>query len=358
MAFEHRTLGQRVVFRTGGSAQAVAEEVLRQAASRVLVVAAAADRALAEEACALIEPAGWFTDVVQHVPVEVAESARATASQIGADLVVSVGGGSTTGLAKAIALTADLPVVAVPTTYAGSEATNVWGLTERRAKTTGADDKVLPRTVIYDADLTLSLPRDLSVSSGLNGLAHCIDSLWAPRADPINEALAIGGANALARALRGLVQDPTDVDAREAALYGCYLAAVAFTSAGSGLHHKICHVLGGSFNLPHAATHAVVLPHVLAMNAPYVPAVSSRLVTALDGAAESRTDSIGALADLYREIDAPSSLADLGFAAADVPEAVERCLAAAPPSNPVPVTAENLTCLLHAARTGAPTIPS
>lgn len=358
MAFEHRTLGQHVVFRTGESARAVANEVLRRGASRVLVVAAAADKALAEEACALIEPAGWFTDVVQHVPVEVAESARAMAAQIGADLVLSVGGGSTTGLAKAIALTAGLPVIAVPTTYAGSEATNVWGLTEQRAKTTGADDKVLPLTVIYDAELTLSLPLDLSVSSGLNGLAHCIDSLWAPRADPINEALAIGGANALTRALRGLVRDSTDIEARESALYGSYLAAVAFASAGSGLHHKICHVLGGTFDLPHAATHAVVLPHVLAMNAPSVPAVSSRLVMALDGHAESRADSIGALADLYREVDAPSSLADLGFVAADVPEAVERCLAAAPPSNPVPVTAKNLTCLLEAALAGAPSVPS
>jgi maleylacetate reductase len=130
--------------------------------------------------------------------------------------------------------------------------------------------------VVYDANLSKTLPAGLSVASGLNGLAHCIDSLWAPRTDPINQALALEGARALNLALRGIVIDPGDVDSREQALYGCYLAAVAFSSVGSGLHHKICHVLGGTFDLPHAQTHAAVLPYVLAYNVPAVPELAGR----------------------------------------------------------------------------------
>jgi maleylacetate reductase len=163
----------------------------------------------------------------------------------------------------------------VPTTYAGSEATNVWGLTEASRKTTGTDDRVLPVTVIYDAELTLSLPQGLSIASGLNALAHCIDSMWAPRTDPINQALAAEGIHALNDGLPAVSNDPNDLTGRELALYGAYLSAVAFASAGSGMHHKICHVLGGRWNLPHAQTHAVVLPYVLAFNAPAASAAAT-----------------------------------------------------------------------------------
>ena len=203
-----------------------------------------------------------------HVPTSVAERAREVAAAHEVDLLVSVGGGSATGLVKAIALTSGLPIVAVPTTYAGSEATNVWGMTEDNRKTTGVDPKVLPQAIVYDASLMVTLPVEMSVASGLNALAHCIDSLWAPKADPINAALAAEGARALHAGLLAVAADPAGLPGREEALYGAYLAAVAFASAGSGLHHKICHVLGGMFNLPHAQTHAVVIPHVLAFNAP------------------------------------------------------------------------------------------
>ena len=166
------------------------------------------------------------------------------------DSIVCVGGGSTTGLAKAVALTTGLPIVAVPTTYAGSEATRVWGLTKAAVKTTGVDSRVLPRAIVYDASLTVSLPADLSVASGLNAMAHCVDSMWAPGSDPIDRALAEEGIRALAAGLPAVVADPRDLQGRERTLYGAYLAAVAFSSAGSGLHHKICHVLGGRSTFP------------------------------------------------------------------------------------------------------------
>ncbi|GIF17566.1 alcohol dehydrogenase class IV [Actinoplanes tereljensis] len=316
LRFTHETLPQRVVF---GPHSVLPEEIARLG-KRPLVIG---DRA------GLLPDAPHFTEVAMHVPVEVASRAREAAHD--ADVLVSIGGGSTTGLAKAVALTTGLPIVAVPTTYAGSEATNVWGLTEGGRKTTGSDDRVLPRTIVYDASLLLSLPVELSVASGLNAVAHCVDSMWAPRADPINRALALEGLRALTDGLPRL----GEFAGREQTLYGAYLAAVAFASAGSGLHHKICHVLGGMFNLPHAQTHAVVLPHVLALNAAGAPEISP--------------------ADLQRLLDrvgAPRALRDYGLRESDIPGAVDAILAAVPPGNPVPVTAGNLTELLRRAWAG------
>lgn len=363
MTFDHTTLGQRVLFGSGRAAAHLAAEVGRRETMRVMAIATESARHLADEVCRDVDIALWFHDVAQHVPMESAEAARTAAAGHEIDLIVSVGGGSTTGLAKAVALTTGIPLVAVPTTYAGSEATNVWGMTENRTKTTGVDDRVLPVTVIYDARLTLSLSPRLSVASGLNGLAHCVDSLWAPKADPINQVLALEGARALVSALPAIARDGQDLEAREEALYGGYLAGVAFASAGSGLHHKICHVLGGTFDLPHAQTHAIVLPHVLALNAPAVPRLAARLATALGTAVGDAEDpavtAVTALHRLYTAVSAPRRLADYGLTAADVPRAVERILAAAPASNPVPVTEANVIALLTAARTGtAPIRPT
>ena len=320
MRFDHETLPQRVRFAPGGAAEAVGEELDRLGASRVMRIG----RHLPTPAVLV------WDEVVMHVPVPVAERARKAAVEHGVDAIVAVGGGSATGLAKAIALTTGLPIVAVPTTYAGSEATNVWGLTDGGRKTTGVDPRVLPRAVVYDSTLTRSLPVDLSVSSGLNALAHCVDSLWAPRADPINAALAGEGIRVLTAAL------PQVQERRDEALLGAYLAAVAFASAGSGLHHKICHVLGGMFDLPHAPTHAVVLPHVLALN---------------ESAAAGRI-TLDDLNALRRRLDAPRALKDYGFDEARIPAAVEAILPVVPAGNPVPVTAEVLHRLLHDAWEG------
>ncbi|GAA1942733.1 maleylacetate reductase and hydroxyquinol 1,2-dioxygenase domain-containing protein [Kitasatospora viridis] len=357
MTFSHRTLGQRVLSGSGQAAAHLAAECERLGATRVMVLASPGRRQLAERVCAGIEVALRFDRVVEHVPVELAEAARAAAAAHGIDLLVSVGGGSATGLAKAVALTTGLPIVAVPTTYAGSEATDVWGLTEGRTKTTGSDDRVLPVSVIHDAELTRTLPVGLSVASGLNSLAHCVDSLWAPRADPINRALALEGARALAAALPAIVADGGDLAAREQALHGSYSAAVAFASAGSGLHHRICHVLGGTFGLPHAQTHAIVLPYVLALNAHAVPALSARLAAALGHPGPADGDpavaAVAALERLREALGAPRRLADLGLTERDLPEAVRRILAAAPATNPVPVTEQDLMALLTAALTGS-----
>jgi maleylacetate reductase len=347
--FAHETLPQRVVFGSFGLAEHVPAEVARLGASRPMVIAGEGESARAAElVLAALPAASRHTEVVMHVPREVAERARKAAVSHDADVLVSVGGGSATGLAKAVALTTGLPIVAVPTTYAGSEATSMWGLTEDGRKTTGTDPRVLPRAVVYDASLTLSLPVPLSVASGLNALAHCVDAMWAPRTDPIDQALALEGIRVLRLGLPEVVRDPLGIEGREQTLYGAYLAAVAFASAGSGLHHKICHVLGGMYNLPHAQTHAVVLPYVLALNAPAVPGCAERMAAAF-GAGSA----LAGLQQLREEVAAPRALRDFGLRESDIPAAVEAVLAAAPPDNPVPVTAENIADLLRRAWAGA-----
>ncbi|CAN7501623.1 maleylacetate reductase [Pseudarthrobacter oxydans] len=345
--FEHVTLGQRVLFGSGKAAENFAAEVSRLGSTRVMVIASEFEAQIAADVTTGIDVASFYDDVAPHVPIEKAEKARSKAAELGIDLLVCVGGGSTTGLAKAIAMTTGLPIIAVPTTYAGSEATNVWGLTEASRKTTGVDDKVLPVTVIYDAALTLSLPVDLSVASGLNALAHCVDSMWAPRADPINQALAAEGIRALNQGLPLIKDDPSSLLGREQALYGAYLSAVAFASAGSGMHHKICHVLGGAYNMPHAQTHATVLPYVLAFNAPYAPDAEVRIAAAFGA-----DDALKGLNALRETLSAPKALKDHGLAEENIAEAVKLILPAIPGSNPRPVTEENLEELLRSAYSG------
>lgn len=347
LQFSHRTLGQRVLFGTGQAADHLAQEVERLGAQRVMLIASKSGQRIAERVTTNIDVHRTYGNVVMHVPVEVAQDARRVARQYSIDLLVCVGGGSTTGLAKAIALETGLPILAVPTTYSGSEGTNVWGLTESARKTTGVDDAVLPTTVIYDAQLSLDLPVELSVASGLNAMAHCIDALWGPHANPINQALATEGLSALATGLPAVVTDPHDLTGREQLLYGTYLSAVAFTSAGSGLHHKICHVLGGTFDLPHAQTHATVLPYVLAFNMAAAPHASERIAQALGA-----DDALEGLLALRQRLDAPTKLSDYGLTGDDIAEAVELTLPVVPASNPRPVTTENLTALLRAARVG------
>lgn len=220
MRFTHETLAQRVCFAPGEASSTVRDEVERLGGERVMVIASASVAGLAERITVHVPVVLRYDEVVMHVPVESAEGARAAAAAHKGDLVVSVGGGSTTGLAKAIALTSGIPIVAVPTTYAGSEATSVWGLTERARKTTGVDARVLPRAVVFDATLTLSLPVPMSVASGLNALAHCVDSMWAPRTDPVDQALAGEGIQALAAGLPAVVADPSAVEVRKRMLYG------------------------------------------------------------------------------------------------------------------------------------------
>ncbi|WP_298891410.1 maleylacetate reductase [uncultured Serinicoccus sp.] len=345
--FDHTTLGQRVLFGTGAAATNIAAALRDLGASRPLLVGGGHAAEVVDQISEQFAVAGHVREVVQHVPAERARDAVALAQGADADSVVAIGGGSATGLAKIVARDTRLPVVAVPTTFSGSEATDIWGMTEDERKTTGTDLRVLPRVVVYDATLTLGLPTDLAAHSGLNALAHAVDSLWAPRADPINRAMAGEGMRALIPGLSGLRANPADVRANEQVLYGTYLSGVALASAGAGMHHKICHVLGGTFNLPHAPTHAVVLPYVAAFNADADPDSDACIAEAL-GALHAASG----LWDLAREVGAPDSLAEIGLTEDDVDLAAELATAAIPDSNPRPVSLEGVATLIRSALRG------
>jgi maleylacetate reductase len=246
-----------------------------------------------------------------------------------------------------VALQTGLAIVAVPTTYAGSEMTPIWGRTSAGVKRTGRDLRVLPRSVIYDPDLTLTLPARVSGVSGMNAIAHAVEALYAPDGNPIVTLMALEGVQALAEALPTLVRNPYDRDARAAALYGAWLCGACLGSVTMSLHHKLCHALGGAFDVPHADTHASLLPYVVAFNAPAVPAAMSRLASALND-----TDPASALWRLGRSVGAPPSLAALGLTESDV-EHVAALAVANPYANPVPVTEQGVRQLLLAALHGA-----
>ena len=283
-----------------------------------------------------------------HVPLATAEAARAEAQRLDCDGYVAIGGGSTVGLAKAIALTSGMPIIALPTTYSGSEMTPIWGLTEAGVKRTGRDERVRPRTVIYDPRLTLGLPPKIAGPSGMNALAHCVEALYAHDASPITQLLAEEGIRALHKGLHAVIANPADLAARTRVLYGAWLAGATLGMATLGLHHKLCHTLGGSFNLPHAEVHTVILPYAAAYNAAAAPAALERAAQALD--AESAPAAIFALA---KELGAPTSLRELGMREADLDQAAELATRS-PYPNPAPVTRSGVRQLLAAAFIGQP----
>jgi maleylacetate reductase len=350
--FIYEAMAGRVVFGAGVVRTTLGSEVERLGGIRVLLIATTREEPIARE---LTEQLGTsivaaFTGVRPHIPVEVADAARAVAAEHRVDLILSVGGGSTTGTAKAVALTSGIPILAVPTTYAGSEVTPVWGKTEDQRKVTGRDLKVLPRTVIYDPELTLSLPTRVSAVSGLNAMAHCIEAFWAPGRNPLVSSVAEAGIRALATGLPGVVADGSNIDARSESLLGAWFAGSALAVAGTGLHHKICHVLGGAFGLPHAETHAVVLPHVLAFNAPAVPDAAGRIAAALGA-----SDAVAGLVALSARLGAPTALRDIGLDEADLEEATQLVLGKVPADNPRPVSRDDVAAILRSAWAGTPT---
>jgi alcohol dehydrogenase class IV len=347
LRFVYQALPTRVVFGAGALAR-LREEVERLGIARALVVSTPGRSSVAGAAVWALaaRAAGLYDRAAPHVPAEIAADARAAATAAGADGLVAVGGGSTIGLAKAIALTSGLPIVAVPTTFSGSEMTPIYGITDGGRKQTGRDARVLPRTVIYDPDLYARLPASIAAASGLNALAHCVEALYAADANPIASLIAEEGARALAASLPSVVHEPGDGVARFDALRGAWLAGMALASVGMALHHKLCHTLGGSFGLPHAATHAVILPHAAAYNRDAAPD-AMRCVSRALGA----DDAAGAIYDLARTVDAPASLAEIGMPESGLAEAA-RLATLAPYPNPRPVDRDAVLALLRDAFDG------
>ena len=346
--FTYEALPMRVVFGPGSLA-GLPDEVAALGLTRVLVLCSPEQEDTGEQVAAALgeKAAGVLAEARMHVPVEVAHRAQDLARELGADGCVAVGGGSAVGLGKAIALEHGLPVIAVPTTYAGSEMTPVWGLTEGGQKRTGRDRRVLPVSVVYDAELTLTLPAQMSATSGMNAIAHAVEGLYAPDATPIVSLMAEEGARALAAALPRVVADGSDIDARAEAQYGAWLCGAVLAATTMSLHHKLCHTLGGTLDLPHAQTHTVVLPHALAYNQPAAPGAVAALSRALGGVDDPARE----LWELAGRLGAPRSLAELGMAETDIPRIADLAVAN-PYANPRPVTREGVEALLRAAWDG------
>ena len=338
----------RVVFGAGALSQ-LGAEIERLGATRALVLSTPEQADSARRVAALLggRAAGLFAKAVMHVPIETAREARDEARRLGADCAVAIGGGSTTGLGKAIALDSGLPIVAIPTTYAGSEMTPIYGLTEGGVKKTGRDPRVLPRTVIYDPELTLTLPLALTVTSALNAIAHAAEGLYAHDGNPITALMAEEGIRACAAALPRLAADARDLDARGDALYGAWLCGSVLGAVAMGLHHKLCHTLGGSFGLPHAEVHTVILPHALAYNAAQAPAAMRAIARALGAA-----DAAAGVFELAARHGAPTSLKAIGMPADGLDRAADLAVQT-PYPNPRPLERDALRALLQRAFDGS-----
>jgi maleylacetate reductase len=339
----------RVVFAIG-SLDLIAREVEALGCKRALVLCTPPQRQQAESVAALLggASAGVYDGAEMHVPIEGARKAREHAKAVGADCAVAVGGGSTIGLGKAIALESAIPILAVPTTYAGSEMTPVYGITEAGLKRTGKDARVLPRTVLYDPRLSATLPLGMSIVSGMNAIAHAAEGLYARDGNPVMSLMAEEGIRALAGGLVGIADNEADMEARSKCLYGAWLCGTVLGHVGMALHHKLCHTLGGSFVLPHAETHTVVLPHALAYNAPAAPEAMARIAAAI-GEPEAPLG----LHKLALRLGAPTALRDIGMKEEDLDRACEIALSN-PYWNPRPIERQPIRALLQRAWEGAP----
>lgn len=348
-SFVHTALPGRVVF-GHGTLDRLATEVASLRCRRALVVSTPGRKRLAETIAARLGDlgAGVFAGATMHSPVEVTDAAMRVVSELEADCTVAIGGGSAVGLGKAIALRTDLPQIAVPTTYAGSEMTPVLGETKDGLKTAQRSPKLLPETVIYDVDLTLSLPPSTSGTSGINAIAHAIEALYAEDRNPLVSLIAEEGIAVMARSLPRIAADPQNRAVRADALYGAWLCGTCLAAVGMAIHHKLCHTLGGAFDLPHAETHTIILPHAVAYNAAAAPEAIARAARALG------TPNVAlALYELAGRLGARRALRDIGM-----PEAgIERAAALAirnPYWNPRPIEQEAIRELLARAWAGAP----
>lgn len=345
LRFIHETLPSRVVFRVGALAD-LAPETARLG-SRAFVITTPGQKALGEHCAGLLGSAAVvvYDKAAMHTPADVVRAAVEHATALDADCLIAIGGGSTIGLAKAVAFERRLPILAVATTYSGSEVTPIWGYTENGIKHVARDAHTQPRTVIYDPLLTLKLPPKVSATSGVNAIAHCVEALYSESANPLVSQMAEEGIRALGHSLPAVVKEPTDVDARSEALYGAWLGGCVLAAVGMALHHKLCHVIGGAFNTPHAETHTVILPHATAYNAVAEEAMS-RISRALGGGNAAQ-----ALFDLNDSIGAPRSLRELGMPESGIEQAVSLAIKN-PYYNPAPVTAEGIRRLLRNAWEG------
>jgi maleylacetate reductase len=339
--FTYQAFAARIVFGPGKISE-IAAEVDRLGGKAALLVSTGSQRAVADAAVAALGKncVARIDGAVMHVPRDDVQKAVALALQHKCDCVVAIGGGSAVGVAKGVALETELPIIAVPSTYAGSEMTDIWGISEGDGKITGRDKRVVPKCVIYDPDLTRGLPARIAGPSGINAMAHSVEALYAQNRNPVLSMIAEGGIRALASGLPAVCDGTADDEARGQAVYGAFMCGLALATATMGIHHKLCHVIGGTFQLPHAETHTILLPHATHYNRDAAPDAMTAIARALD--AESAA---GGIFDLATRIGAPTALCDLGLDEKNLDRAAD--IATEPPYyNPQPVDREGVRALL------------
>lgn len=331
-----------------GIRRSIAAEVAGLGTSNALILSTPDQLDLALEISERLgsRAAGLYSKAAPHTPVSVTDDALEHLVSVEADCLVAIGGGSTIGLGKALALRTGLPQIVLPTTYAGSEATPILGQTQNGAKTTLTDPRAQPGIVLYDSELVATLPTDLTVASGLNAMAHAAEALYAQNRTSQTDKLAVGGLLAFVVGLRQVCASPLDLVAREETQRGAWACGRVLGRAGMGLHHKLCHMLGGAFGLPHAATHAIILPHAIAYNERAVPDLLAPIRLMLGGPSSGY-----ALHNFAASLGAPMALRDLGLAEADLDRAAHLATQT-PYPNPQPVTRNDVRTLLQAAWAG------
>lgn len=339
--FTYQAFAARIVFGPGKASE-IAAEANRLGATSVLVISTGSQGSVADSAVdSLGKNFGARIDgAVMHVPRENVTSALALMEKHGCDCVVAIGGGSSIGLAKGIALETNLPIIAVPSTYAGSEMTDIWGISEGEGKVTGRDQRVVPKCVIYDPDLTRDLPARIAGPSGINAMAHSVEALYAQNRNPVLSMIAEEGIRAMAAGLPAVCDGSADDDARGQAVYGAFMCGLALATATMGIHHKLCHVIGGTFQLPHAETHTIILPHATHYNRDAAPEAMAAIARAL------RSDSAaGGLFDLATRVGASTALRDLGLDEENLDRAAD-IATESPYYNPQPVDRGGVRALL------------
>lgn len=347
--FGYKALPWNIIF-APGALQRLPGELDKLGFSRALVLSTPQQTDQGQSVVDLLgeRAVGLFDQAVMHVPADTVEQAIREVKRLDADCTVSIGGGSTTGLGKALALRIDLPNIVIPTSYAGSEMTNIWGITEHDRKVTGRDDRVVPTLTIYDPELTLTLPAKFAGPSGLNAMAQAVVNVASGEANPIVSVMAVDAVRALAKGLPKIVSEPDNMQARSEVLYGACLAGGSLGTGTTSLHHRLCHTFGGTFNTPHAETHTILLPHCVAYNASATSEGTAKLADAM-----GVENAAMGIFELAKTVGAPTALKDIGIQEQDLDKAAQ-IATESPVNNPEPVTTERVRKLLENAFHGHP----
>ncbi len=347
MNFDYKPLPWNITF-AAGAVSTIRQEVENLGFKKALILSTTGQSKNAQKLVGSLGnlAVGHFDQAKMHVPIETVESAIKFARDLDADCTISIGGGSTTGLGKALTLKENIANIAIPTTYAGSEMTNIWGITEDGTKITGRDDKVVPDLVIYDPELTLSLPPEIVGSSGLNALAQAVVNVATDKPNAMVTLMALEAIKAIATNLPKIIADPKNLDARSKVLYGSSMAGAALGTGTTSIHHKLCHTFGGTFNTPHAETHAILLPHSVAYNTEATAAGTQAVADAMGvGNAAS------GLHDLALKVGAATALKEIGISEQDMDKAIE-IIISMDSHNPAPITEKRLRQMLENAYHG------